>query len=131
MIVGFGNTAVGPPANFDRLVYMAGSGQLYFGIALNQTVHSTNAYNDGNWHLVDATLNANGMSLYVDGVLVGTNTKASVAQGYNGYWRVGDESTGGWSAHANNFFTGTIDDVAVYPAVLGAGRVAAHYLAGQ
>ena len=131
VIVGFGNTAVGPPANFDRLVYMAGSGQLYFGIALNQTVHSTNAYNDGNWHLVDATLNANGMSLYVDGVLVGTNTKASVAQGYNGYWRVGDESTGGWSAHANNFFTGTIDDVAVYPAVLGAGRVAAHYLAGQ
>ena len=48
-----------------------------------------------------------------------------------GYWRVGDENTGGWSAHANNFFTGTIDDVAVNPAVLGAGRVAAHYLAGQ
>ena len=53
MIVGFGNTAVGPPANFDRLVYMAGSGELYFGIALSQTVHRTNAYNDGNWHLVD------------------------------------------------------------------------------
>jgi Concanavalin A-like lectin/glucanases superfamily len=131
VIVGFGNTAVGPPANFDRLVYMAGSGQLYFGIALNQTVHSTTQYNDGNWHLVDATVNASGMSLYVDGALVGTNTKASIPQGYNGYWRVGDESTGGWSAHANNFFTGTIDDVAVYPATLGAARIAAHYLAGQ
>ncbi len=131
VIVGFGNTAVGPPADFDRLVYMSAAGQLYFGIALNQTVHSANAYNDGSWHLVDATLNAHGMSLYVDGVLVGTNTKASVPQGYNGYWRVGDESTGGWSAHANNFFTGTIDDVAVYPAALGAARIAAHYLAGQ
>jgi PAS domain S-box-containing protein len=131
VIVGFGNTAVGPPGSFDRLVYMAGSGQLYSGIALNQTVHSTNAYNDGNWHLVDATVNANGMSLYVDGALVGVNTKASVPQGYNGYWRVGDESTGGWSAHANNFFTGTIDNVAVYPAVLGAARIATHYLEGQ
>ena len=131
VIVGFGNTAVGPPGNYDRLIYMAGTGQLYFGIALNQTVHSPVAYNDGNWHLVDATVNANGMSLYVDGALVGTNTKASIPQGYNGYWRVGDESTGGWSAHANNFFTGTIDDVAVYPAVLGAVRIATHYLAGQ
>jgi hypothetical protein len=50
---------------------------------------------------------------------------------YNGYWRVGDESTGGWSAHGNNFFTGTIDEAAVYPTALTAARIAAHHEAAQ
>ena len=102
-----------------------------FGIALNQTTHSPNAYNDGSWHLVDATLSPAGMALYVDGALVSTNTKTTIPQLYNGYWRIGYESTGGWSAHVNNFFTGTIDEPAVYPSALSPVRIAAHYLAAR
>ena len=131
VIIGFGNTAVGPPANFDRMIYMSASGQLYFGIALNQTIHSTNSYNDGNWHLAEATVSSAGASLYVDGQLAATNPKLTAPQTYNGYWRVGDESTGGWTAHANNYFTGTVADAAVYPTALGARRIAAHYVAGR
>jgi hypothetical protein len=131
LIVGFGNTATGPPGNYDRLIYMAGTGQLYFGVASNQTIHTTGAYNDGNWHLVDASLSSAGMALYVDGALVATNTKVTTPQAYNGYWRVGDESLGGWTGHVNNFFTGTIDEVAVYPTVLTASQVAVHYLAAR
>jgi hypothetical protein len=73
LVVGFGDTAVGPPGNDDRLMYMAGNGQLYFGIALNQTVHTSTKYNDGSWHLVDASLSSAGLALYVDGALVATN----------------------------------------------------------
>jgi hypothetical protein len=131
VITGFGNTAVGPPANFDRMTYMSASGQLYFGIALNQTIHSTSSYNDGNWHLVEGTVSSAGVSLYVDGQLVASNPKLTAPQTYNGYWRVGDESTGGWTAHANNYFTGTIADAAVYPTALSARRIAAHFVAGR
>ena len=110
---------------------MGTSGQLYFGIALNQTTHSTSAYNDGTWHLVQASLSSAGIALYVDGALVASNAKVTTPQNYDGYWRVGYESTDGWSGHGNNFFTGTIDEAAVYPTVLGPSRVAAHYLAGR
>jgi Concanavalin A-like lectin/glucanases superfamily len=110
---------------------MANSGQIYFGIASKQTIHSTGLYNDGNWHLVDATLSSAGMALYIDGAPVATNTKTTIPGPYNGYWRVGDESTGGWSAHGNNFFTGTIDEAAVYPTALTAARIAAHHEAAQ
>ncbi len=41
-----------------------------------------------------ATQGADGMKLYVDGLLVGTNATTS-AQSYTGYWRIGGDRTWG------------------------------------
>ncbi len=48
-------------------------------------------YNDGKWHYVVATQGPDGMTLYVDGQLVGTNPQTQ-AQAYTGYWRVGGDN---------------------------------------
>jgi hypothetical protein len=144
MLIGFGNTQTGMASNYDRHIYMMNDGQLAFGVYTGQidAIVSPRVYNDGQWHYVVATLDPTaGMSLYVDGQLVGTNPTTS-AQVYNGYWRVGgDNLNGGWSldpwggnsqgtTEPNSFyFNGTIGDVAVYPVALSAAQVAAHYAA--
>jgi hypothetical protein len=56
------------------MIYMANSGQIYFGVGANKTIYSPHDYNDGNWHLIDATFGAGGMALYVDGALVASNS---------------------------------------------------------
>jgi PKD repeat protein len=85
------------------------------------------SYNNGQWHHVVATQSSNGMKLYVDGALVGTNPNTG-AEDYPGYWKVGGDNTWGSS---NAYFDGTIDEVAVYLSELSATRVAAHYAAAQ
>ena len=76
-----------------------------------------------------ATQGPSGMALYVDDNLVGTNAQAN-NQGYNGYWRVGGDNLGAWPDRpTSDYFSGTIDEVAIYAAPLTAGQVHAHYLA--
>jgi hypothetical protein len=132
LIIGFASSATGAAGSYDRQIYMANSGQIYFGAGSNKTINSTRDYNEGVWQLLDATLSPAGMDLYVDGALVASNAADTAAQVYNGYWRVGYDSLGGWLAHpTSNFFAGSIGEVAVYPTALSAARVAAHYLAAQ
>jgi hypothetical protein len=131
LILGFGTTATGAAGSYDRMIYMANTGQIYFGVGANKTINSTLPYNNGSWHLIDATLSAGGMALYIDGALVASNSTVTEAQVYNGYWRVGYDSLGGWLAHpTSNYLAATLDEVAVYPTALTPARVAAHYLAG-
>jgi large repetitive protein len=112
------------------MIYMANTGQIYFGVGANKTIDSTHDYNDGNWHLINATLGAGGMALYVDGAPVASNSTVTEAQVYNGCWRVGYDSLGGWAAHpTSNYLAATLHEVAVYPTALAPARVAAHYLA--
>ena len=127
-IIGFGNNSTGTSNNYDRHVYMQDDGKLVFGTYTGQTntVTTPAAYNDGQWHHVVASQGSDGMKLYVDGQLVGTNPQTG-AQNYTGYWKVGGDPTWGSSSA---YFAGTIDEAAVYPTVLGADRVLAHYLAG-
>ena len=56
------------------------------------------------WHHVVATQGSDGMKLYVDGQLVGTNAQTG-AQDYTGYWRVGGDTT--WGGNSSNYFAGT------------------------
>ena len=72
-------------------------------------------------------MGADGMKLYVDGDLEGTNANTQ-AQAYNGFWRLGGDTTWGSSSA---YFAGVLDEAAVYPTVLSAGRVAAHFAAAQ
>ncbi|RWZ83230.1 PKD domain-containing protein [Glutamicibacter sp. HZAU] len=125
-IIGFGNGASGLSSSYDRHVYMRDDGTLVFGTYSGGefVVTTTDSYNDGQWHHVVSTLGADGMKLYVDGALKATNPQ-SVAENYTGYWRIGGDRL--WSGASSQWFDGTIDEVAVYPRVLGAGEVDEHY----
>ena len=127
-LIGFGSSQTGLSGSYDRHVYMFDDGRLRFGVWTGQTnvIDTTQAYNDGKWHHMVATQGADGMKLYVDGALVGTNPQTQ-AQGYDGYWRVGGDNT--WGGNSSNYFAGSIDDVAVYSSVLSASTVTAHYKA--
>ncbi|WP_137293321.1 PKD domain-containing protein [Nocardioides dongxiaopingii] len=126
-LIGFGSSQTGTSGGYDRHVYMEDSGQLTFGVWTGQTntITSPTPYNDGQWHHLVASQNSGGMKLYLDGELVGTNGQTD-AQDYTGYWRVGGDNA--WNGRT--YFAGTIDEVAVYPRVLGAADVVRHYQAG-
>ena len=128
-IIGFGDSQSGTSSNYDRHVYMTNSGQLVFGVwtGATQTITTPDEYNDDEWHHIAARLGPNGMALYVDGTLIGTNPTTS-ASNYNGYWRVGGDNLNGWpSRPTSNYFRGTIDEVAVFPYALTGTQIAERY----
>jgi hypothetical protein len=50
------------------------------------------------------------------------------AAGFTGYRRAGGDSLGGWpSAPTRSYFTGALDEVAMYATVLSATQVASHH----
>ncbi len=128
-LIGFGSSRTGNSSSYDRHVYMLASGQLVFGTYTGQInlATSSGSYNDGTWHHLVATQGPDGMTLYVDGQVVGTNPQTQ-AQSYNGYWRIGGDNLNSWNAN-NAYFAGTIDEAAVYPVELSAAQVTAHYFA--
>ncbi|MFT4297058.1 MAG: PKD domain-containing protein [Micropruina sp.] len=127
-IMGFGCTFTSPSSCYDRHIYMLANGKVAFGTytgAMN-IITTSDSYNDGSWHHVVATQSSDGMRLYLDGVLQGSNPQTG-AQAYDGYLHVGGDTS--WSGAT--WFNGEIDEVAVYLSELGAGRVQAHYQAAQ
>jgi len=137
MLVGFGASQTGQSTMYDRHIYMSNSGQLFYGIYPNavQTINTTATYIDGNWHHVVATTSTtSGSNLYVDGALQATDPTMTTSQvyGVNGYWRVGYDDLGGWSSEPTNYyFTGSLDDIAVYTSALTASQVYSVYGAGS
>ncbi|RWZ50892.1 PKD domain-containing protein [Labedella phragmitis] len=123
-IIGFGASPTGGSGGYDRHVYMENDGRLTFGTWTGQTntITTNTALNDGKWHHVVAQQSSAGMNMFIDGVSVGTNPQTS-AQDYTGYWRIGGDTTWGGTAP---YFTGTIDEVAVYSAPLTADQVKQH-----
>lgn len=124
-IVSFGDQNLTLSSSFDRHIYMDPSGKVWFGVYNDgfNTINTSNALNDGQWHQVIGELSPAGMVMYIDGRQVGTNTGTTVGQAYSGYWRVGGDSP--WNG--NPFFNGSIDDVAIYPSTLSSLQVQQHY----
>ncbi|THG29035.1 PKD domain-containing protein, partial [Glaciibacter flavus] len=132
-LIGYGSSSSGDSSNYDRHVYLDNDGRLTFGTYPNsvKTVRSTASYNDGAWHQVVAAQGSDGMKLYVDGSLVGSDASVTSAQPYSGYWRLGGDNLNGWPyAGSNENFTGAMDEFAVYDYALTAGQVSSHYAAG-
>ncbi|WP_131106063.1 LamG domain-containing protein [Ornithinimicrobium sufpigmenti] len=129
-IIGFGNQQASLSSTYDRHVYMADDGRLIFGVytGVEERITTAGTYNDGSWHHMVATLSEEGMRLYVDGALVGTNP-TSRAESFNGYWRVGGDRV--WSGATSAFFDGTIDEVAVYSQPLTLEQVQHNYTTGS
>ncbi|GIG38661.1 PKD domain-containing protein [Cellulomonas phragmiteti] len=127
-IIGLGNSQTGTSTQYDRQVRTNSTGQVTFSVlAPAGWVHVTGpqSYRDGEWHHVVATQSADGMKLYVDGQLVGSDPEAG-SRTYVGYWKVGGDT----SVLGPTYFTGLIDEVAIYSRELSAVSVAQHYTLG-
>ena len=134
-LIGYEDVPTGWGASYDRHVYMTNAGRLTYGVVsggVRRTVQTSGTYNDGAWHHVVATQGASGMNLYVDGALVGSLPGVTTVDPYSGHWRVGGGRLTSWlDAPTSAALTATFDEVAVYPTVLGADRVAAHFAAAS
>lgn len=128
-LMGFGSNQFGNSGSYDRHVYMFDDGRLRFGVWTGQTnvIDTSKSYNDGKWHYVVAQQGPNGMELWVDDELTGTNPQSG-AQDYTGYWRIGGDTT--WGGNTSNYFAGSIDEVAVYSGNLTADQIEDHYAKG-
>lgn len=120
-IVGFGNAASGDSSSYDRHLYLDAAGRVNFGVDPGSpaVLQSGTGYNDGKWHQVVGTVGSGGMQLFLDGRRIGDRTDVTGAQAYDGYWRVGGDST--WAD--GKYFAGDIDDVAVYGIALAPATV--------
>jgi hypothetical protein len=135
-IIGFGESKSGRSGTNgnDRNLYMNNAGRIYFGVRPDMgtrvTINSPATYRDNQWHHVVATLGSDGMKLYVDGNQVASNANVKKAQVYRGFWRIGGDQLSGWpSVPAREAITANLDEIAVYPTVLSASRVRAHFVA--
>jgi PKD repeat protein len=123
-LIGFGSSQTGSSGNYDRHIYLEPDGRLQFGTWSGQMNLATSAksYNDGTWHHVVGTQGQDGMRLFVDGEVVGTND-SNRSDGYTGHWRIGGDSS--WSG--SNYVAADLDEAAVYSAQLSAATVKAHH----
>ncbi|MDQ1651830.1 MAG: hypothetical protein QOI35_1030, partial [Cryptosporangiaceae bacterium] len=122
--LGFEDTQTGTAATTgDRQFWVGTDGKVRFGACLSACgtyvgVASSAAVNDGNWHQI-AVYRAGGTpySVYVDGVLQGTGSSATVAS-YTGYLRMGSYRNAGanWTNAATGYFNGSVDEVRLSPA---------------
>ena len=127
-LIGFGSSQTGTSGSYDRHVYMEPNGALTFGTWTGQTntITSVAGLNNGAWHHLVAEQSSDGMKLYVDGALQGTNPQTG-AQDYAGYWRIAGDNV--WNG-TDPFFSGTLDEVAVYPTPLTNAQVQNHWELG-
>jgi hypothetical protein len=132
-LIGFGNSATGSSSAYDRHTYINTSGQLVFGTynsGAYQTITS-GIVTDGKWHHVVSTMSpTTGMTLYVDGVSVASNSRFTAPESNTGYWKIGFDNTAGWAGAGNNYFTGSMRFAALYKTALSATQVRDHYNAG-
>ncbi|MGC0368559.1 LamG-like jellyroll fold domain-containing protein [Microbacterium sp. SLBN-111] len=144
-IIGFGSAdQSAADGQYDRHVYLDTDGRIVFGVYPGQVVTiatpAGTSYADGKWHAVVASLSSAGMALYVDGILVATNTGITTAEPYDGYWKIGCGKLLAWANGTSigsidydgpSFFTGSIQYAAIYTRALTAAEVRWHYVAGR
>ena len=134
-LLGFGGSPTGQSSSYDRHLFLNNTGNLVFGVYPNavKVIASPKTYTDNTWHHAAATLSGAGMRLYVDGAQVAADTTTTTAQTYSGYWRAGYDNLTGWGANAptNFYFTGSLDNAAIYTTALSSTKIAAHYTAGR
>jgi len=87
------------------------------------------SFPDKEWHHVATIASGTDLRTYYDGKLVGTGGGATATYG-NSTFNVHIGGGGVFDA-TGNFFTGQIDEVAIFDKAIPAARVAAHYAAGK
>ncbi|HEX8731253.1 MAG TPA: LamG domain-containing protein, partial [Ktedonobacterales bacterium] len=115
----------GSAPNKVAWLYLDTSGKLNFSTDGGTALVTAAALTTGAAHHVVATYDGAQMRLYLDGALsVGPSAEAFAITYASGAAGIGATAT------PNQFFSGQIDEVALYSTELSAARVAAHYAAG-
>jgi len=117
-------------ANFEWSMFINGAPAINF-LVYNAAGGGSNSLQGpasvvaNTWYHVVATVNAstNAMILYINGVQVDTNTNTQILANGTSPVNIGRRPDG------TSLFNGSVDEVAIYPTVLSAARVAAHYAA--
>jgi hypothetical protein len=91
---------------------------------------TTYPFPDSEWHHVATIASGTDIRNYFDGVLVGTGGGPTTNYGTNAIYNVHIGGGGGFDA-TGNYFTGQMDEVAIFDKAIPAARVAAHYQAGK
>jgi hypothetical protein len=91
------------------------------------SIVSSASYNNGAWHHVvfTRTQGTGAMQLYVDGVAAGSATGSTASLTSTASIRFGSLANG------NTWFTGSLDEVAMYTTVLAGPTVTAYYNAAK
>ncbi|MFF3624934.1 LamG-like jellyroll fold domain-containing protein [Streptomyces sp. NPDC002467] len=124
-----------PGTSYTPVLYIGSDnklhGQYYSGNGAGNT--SPNTVTDNKWHHAVITAQAGTQTLYLDGTQVAQATNVPVNHSANKTTYIGAGFTQYWPASPGNgvnYFTGQIDEVAVYPRTLTSDQVARHYNAG-
>jgi len=97
-------------------------------------IASTNSYTDGAWHFAVGTLSSGGMKLYVDGLLVASDSGVTSGFDYGSSNNrailfMGGSSLGCTNGSAN--YVGSLDDVRIYNRALSATQIYDQWQAGR
>ncbi|MER5703296.1 RHS repeat-associated core domain-containing protein [Micromonospora sp. NPDC002296] len=135
-LLGYQDKALGAESTTGvPALYVGTDGRLrgQFGGPTIAPLASTAVVNDGRWHHVVLSAMGGVQTLYLDGAKVAERTGATVEHSLLTFNQLGaayatsPASWPAWGATARRYFTGAIDEVAVYSHPLGQAAVAAHY----
>ena len=133
-IIGFENTQTGTVStNYDRQLYVGTDGKLYYGLVDAGTLkYITTSFRvtDNKFRYVVLTATSGSQSLYIDDVLIGTQT-ASASEVSTGYWRIGSYILTSWTNGANGYFDGQIGTIQLYNRFLSRPEITQNYQAGK
>jgi Concanavalin A-like lectin/glucanases superfamily len=118
-VMGYSNQLTGLSNRYDRHLFLDNAGHVVFGIwtGAATTLTSPGVVNDGKPHQLVASLGPAGGRLYVDGVLVASNSSWTAGENFNGYWRIGWDNLNSWGTGtdpADFGLDGVIDEAAVF-----------------
>jgi hypothetical protein len=132
-IVGASDSQTGSPTSTsrgDHALYMDNSGRINFGSrqgGSTRVLTSGGGLNNGEWHHAVGVVTNAGMRLYIDGRQVGVRTDTRTGYSRGGWWHVGGDNLSGWPNNpTNDYFSGRIDEVAVYTHGLSGNQVREH-----
>ena len=114
-LMGFNNGQCTPGNHWDRQIWIENDKVVFYTFPGFQYTHqaSINVI-DNNWHHCVVTMNNQGSKIYIDGMLISTNTTQNIGYDYMGYFRFG--AFGGLVIQPDvyNSLLGTYDDIAIY-----------------
>jgi hypothetical protein len=111
-------------------LYVDSAGRPVFTIddanATGYAAQGPSSVTDGKWHYLVGTYNGHQVCVYVDGTLAGSCAPAGAV-----HYAADQVAIGRDGSAPDGYFTGSIDDVAIYPKFLTAADVSAHFAASK
>ncbi|MET9465969.1 LamG-like jellyroll fold domain-containing protein [Streptomyces sp. NPDC006544] len=124
-----------PGTSYAPVLYVGSDNKLhgqYFTLGVGATNTSPTTVTDDQWHHAAITAQGSTQTLYLDGNQVAqaanvpvhhqSNTRTYIGAGFTQYWPASP-------GNGVNYFTGQIDEVALYPRTLTSEQITKHYSA--